>query len=106
MSQLKILKNTSHGGGHRTISSMKEGSRSKILAHSWRDHRDVGVIGAGEVVHPSREILQPTKTLLIDNYDSYTYNLYQSLAVVNGGDFSSSFAILSQPSHNPVTLSL
>ena len=25
------------------------------------------------------------KTLLIDNYDSYTYNLYQLLAEVNGG---------------------
>ncbi|CAM9963814.1 unnamed protein product, partial [Sphacelaria rigidula] len=23
-------------------------------------------------------------TLLIDNYDSYTYNLFQQLAVVNG----------------------
>jgi para-aminobenzoate synthetase len=25
------------------------------------------------------------RTLLVDNYDSYTYNLYQLLAVVNGG---------------------
>lgn len=25
------------------------------------------------------------KTLLIDNYDSYTYNLYQLIARVNGG---------------------
>ena len=25
------------------------------------------------------------QTLLIDNYDSYTYNLYQLLAEVNGG---------------------
>lgn len=25
------------------------------------------------------------KTLLIDNHDSYTYNLYQLLAEVNGG---------------------
>jgi anthranilate/para-aminobenzoate synthase component II len=28
----------------------------------------------------------PIKTLLIDNYDSYTYNLYQHLAVVNEGE--------------------
>lgn len=27
------------------------------------------------------------RTLLIDNYDSYTYNIYQELSVVNGGRF-------------------
>ena len=26
------------------------------------------------------------RTLLIDNYDSYTYNLFQLIAEVNGGD--------------------
>lgn len=26
------------------------------------------------------------RTLLIDNYDSYTYNIYQELCVVNGGE--------------------
>ena len=25
------------------------------------------------------------RTLLIDNYDSYTYNVYQELSIVNGG---------------------
>lgn len=25
------------------------------------------------------------KTLLLDNYDSYTYNLFQLIAEVNGG---------------------
>lgn len=28
------------------------------------------------------------KTLLIDNYDSYTYNLFQLLAEINGGEYS------------------
>ena len=27
------------------------------------------------------------KTLLVDNYDSYTYNLFQLLAEINGGLF-------------------
>lgn len=31
------------------------------------------------------ETMARVKTLLIDNYDSYTYNLYQLLAKVNGG---------------------
>lgn len=39
------------------------------------DLKRTGSAGAaGTVVH----------TLLIDNYDSYTYNLFQLLAVVNG----------------------
>lgn len=28
---------------------------------------------------------RPIRTLLIDNYDSYTYNLFQLIAEVNGG---------------------
>lgn len=38
------------------------------------DLKSTGSAGAAGTVH----------TLLIDNYDSYTYNLFQLLAVVNG----------------------
>lgn len=34
------------------------------------------------------------RTLLIDNYDSYTYNIYQELSIVNGGKFSLSFSLI------------
>ena len=28
---------------------------------------------------------QPTRVLVVDNYDSYTYNLFQLVAMVQGG---------------------
>ena len=31
----------------------------------------------------------PVRTLLINNYDSYTYNIFQELSVVNGGEYES-----------------
>ena len=32
--------------------------------------------------------LKIVRTLLIDNYDSYTYNIHQELSVINGGKLS------------------
>jgi anthranilate/para-aminobenzoate synthase component II len=31
---------------------------------------------------------KPLSVLLIDNYDSYTFNLFQQIAVVNGGAYA------------------
>lgn len=40
-------------------------------------------IGEKQLQKPSQK-LEFVRTLLIDNYDSYTYNIYQELSVVNG----------------------
>ncbi|KAJ1260707.1 hypothetical protein BS78_10G253000 [Paspalum vaginatum] len=37
-----------------------------------------------EGARAEEEALPPVRTLLIDNYDSYTYNIFQELSVVNG----------------------
>ena len=37
------------------------------------------------------------RALLIDNYDSYTYNLYQLIAEVNGEEPRASFVLIVSP---------
>ncbi len=44
-------------------------------------------MGEKQLQKPSQK-LEFVRTLLIDNYDSYTYNIYQELSVVNGGKLS------------------
>lgn len=35
-------------------------------------------------IHKSTKLFRPVRTLLIDNFDSYTYNIWQLLAEING----------------------
>lgn len=47
--------------------------------------------------------LEFVRTLLIDNYDSYTYNIFQELSIINGSKLSLSY-IVYEFSHITLTI--
>lgn len=61
------------GAGRRAISSQLIPSH---IQESYKRNKHLQV--------PVKK-LDFVRTLMIDNYDSYTYNIYQALSVVNGG---------------------
>ncbi|KAJ4846670.1 hypothetical protein Tsubulata_019714 [Turnera subulata] len=59
------------------------GGKLVVSSHLMPGHIEGSFMGKRRLEEPGRK-LEFVRTLLIDNYDSYTYNIYQELSVVNG----------------------
>jgi para-aminobenzoate synthetase len=60
------------------------GRKVAVSSHLMPGHLEGSFMGKKRLEEPSQK-MDFVRTLLIDNYDSYTYNIYQELSVVNGG---------------------
>jgi para-aminobenzoate synthetase len=63
--------------------SDRDPGKMVISNHLMTGQLEGPYMGKKQLDMPSQK-LEFVRTLLIDNYDSYTYNIYQELSIVNG----------------------
>ncbi|GAV69983.1 GATase domain-containing protein/Chorismate_bind domain-containing protein/Anth_synt_I_N domain-containing protein [Cephalotus follicularis] len=63
--------------------SYRDARKAVVTRPLMPEHLEGSLMGTKHVEEPNQK-LDFVRTLLIDNHDSYTYNIYQELSIING----------------------